>query len=209
MNDGRSLVMLAAESGSDGMAMAGILLFGLACASFGVLTWRGRIAADVPIWQGPGTAVLGGAAVAVIAGAELARQVLDQPSDWWLMRPARVTFLVLMPLTIGYALLNGASWFPDRLLPPHHRKIRPEVGRPRGVTTGVLTLTGFATVDSYERRSPDWEPDDLFESVDAATAAAHEWIEAAGDDAQVEVIEMNGVARVVRVVMASGHEDVA
>lgn len=74
----------------------------------------------------------------------------------------------------------------------------------------TFVLAGFATHDAYERRAPDWEPPDAFDSLDAATAAARSWIEATSPRGQVEVIQLGGrTGKVLRVVTADGHDDAA
>jgi len=73
----------------------------------------------------------------------------------------------------------------------------------------TILLYGFGTAEAYERREPDWAPDDVFDDVAAATAAARSWIEATGPDAEVEVVKVKlRRGTVVRVVTASGHEDI-
>ncbi len=71
-------------------------------------------------------------------------------------------------------------------------------------------LSGFRTVEAYEAREPDWECDDTFGDLDAATEAARLWVEAAGSEAQVEVLDgLGNVAEVRRIVMVSGVEDMS
>ncbi|MGW5365189.1 hypothetical protein [Actinopolymorpha pittospori] len=77
-------------------------------------------------------------------------------------------------------------------------------------TETTFVLAGFTTQDAYERRAPDWEPPDTFDSLDAATAAARSWIEATSPQAQVEVMQLGRRAgKVLRVVTADGHDDAA
>lgn len=79
-----------------------------------------------------------------------------------------------------------------------------------GDTETTFVLSGFATRASYERRAPDWEPPDTFDSLDAAATAARSWIEATSPEAQVEVIRLGRrTGNVVRVVTADGHDDTA
>jgi hypothetical protein len=120
---------LATESGSFDIPTAiAVLLLALGMVVLGLLAWRGRIAADVPrsvMRAGPGGLILCGLFFAVLPAAELLRRAFDQPAGWWLVRGARISFVGLMTVTLAYAVLNQASWFPDPLLPPHHRKRPP------------------------------------------------------------------------------------
>lgn len=74
---------------------------------------------------------------------------------------------------------------------------------------GTFVLSGYVDLDAYDNRTPSWEPDAEYRDLDAATAAAREWVVNQSSSAQVEVVEVErGMGRVKRVVDHHGIEEI-
>lgn len=72
-----------------------------------------------------------------------------------------------------------------------------------------IVLSGYADAAAYLARTPSWEPDQHFGTVEAAVLAAESWRASAGPSSTVEIIQLaEDGGRVVCVVDADGVEHI-
>jgi hypothetical protein len=72
-----------------------------------------------------------------------------------------------------------------------------------------LVFSGFATIEAYEARRASWDPEDTFSDLQSAEEAARRWIAERGEEAQVEVIRIDGTGgTVIEVITRDGTESV-
>lgn len=68
-------------------------------------------------------------------------------------------------------------------------------------------LSGYGSDGAYQKREPDWDGDDDYESLDAALEDARSWVAGRDDRAVVEVIRVAGSpGEVTPLVSISGVE---
>lgn len=118
--------MLAADAMTVDLPLAAILLaLGAGLTGFGVLGWRGVIGRRLPrgVYGGPGTLLLAGVSLIAFGVAAFLRDGLGDVGGALSRLLNAFGFLLWVLMFVNSFAAAGES-FPDRWLPPHHRRTR-------------------------------------------------------------------------------------